>query len=284
MCFPGSQQLSWQIQFNYYWWKTDKTKKITTKVVISMNYPLKHKCFRGVIQGTLLTALRCRWRFLVSWGLSAWPLGRHRPHLRPPAGKSETIERKTFLLWLHQHWQEKKKEKLILIFTVKYPHSDQKKCYYSTGKCWPVSEGLTHRAPQWVRPWRRAPLSPGWGARRCCWWDCLGSANGGRGSVSPPERSRPVEIRREETRRLSQQFITVSWFTLCNTLNINYHLNHVGWTVGMWKIPMFITCENRRYRTISIQFAFNYLQQLTYEALVFVCPGTFCFTPIYSQS
>lgn len=56
--------------------------------------------------------------------------------------------------------------------------------------------GLTRRGPRWGRPCRRSPLSPGWGARRCCWWGCLDWASGGGpGSVSHPERSHPVEMR-----------------------------------------------------------------------------------------
>lgn len=65
-------------------------------------------------------------------------------------------------------------------------------------KCWPDCEGLTHRGPQWGRPLWRSPPSPGWGAQRCCWWDCLGSASGGRCSVSPPEQSRPVEMKKKD--------------------------------------------------------------------------------------
>lgn len=65
-------------------------------------------------------------------------------------------------------------------------------------KCWPDCEGLTHRGPQWGRPLWRSPPSPGWGAQRCCWWDCLGSASGGRGSVSPPEQSRPVKMKKKD--------------------------------------------------------------------------------------
>lgn len=65
-------------------------------------------------------------------------------------------------------------------------------CKTLNSSCWPARGRLTHCGPQWVRPWKRSPPSPGWRAQRRCWWDCRGLASGGRGSVWPPARNRPV--------------------------------------------------------------------------------------------
>lgn len=128
-------------------------------------------------------ALRCRWRSPVSWGSSVWPLGRRRPNLRPPAGESETGGRRRFPPWLRPRWRRKNKQNTV---------KKQSWCYSSeaTGG---FRGGRTRRGPRSARPWCWFPPSPGWAVRRCCWWDCPGSASGGRGSASPPEQSRPVE-------------------------------------------------------------------------------------------